>query len=58
MRQRIRQREIVREGELAWDTVPLDRAMWFALWKPYWLEKKKIPSWLPLTPSRRTLDAL
>ncbi|HTW35953.1 MAG TPA: hypothetical protein VMD53_15140 [Rhizomicrobium sp.] len=54
----IRQREIVREGELAWDTVPLDRAIWFALWKPYWLEKKKFPSWLPLTPSRRTLDEL
>jgi hypothetical protein len=54
----IRQHEVVREGELAWDTVPLNRALWLALWKPYWLEKKEFPSWLPLTPSRRTLDDL
>jgi hypothetical protein len=33
----------------------LDRATWQQLWKPFWLAKRCIPAWLPLTPS---MDAL
>jgi hypothetical protein len=28
-----------------------DRSTWFALWRPYWLAKRRIPGWLPLAPS-------
>jgi hypothetical protein len=35
----------------AWDTATLDRTVWIRLWKPYWMEKGRIPSWLPLAPS-------
>ncbi len=38
--------------ERKWGTVPLDRATWLALWRPYWLAKRHIPEWLPLQPSR------
>jgi hypothetical protein len=41
-----------------WGTVPLDRATWLALWRPYWLAKRRIPDWLPLMPSRGAVDAL
>jgi hypothetical protein len=41
-----------------WGTVPLDRATWLSLWRPYWLAKRHIPDWLPLSPSRKALDAL
>jgi hypothetical protein len=27
-----------------------DRAAWRAMWRPYWLAKRRIPSWLPLAP--------
>lgn len=37
---------------------PLDRAAWIALWRPYWLERRRIPNWLPLAPSRRALESL
>jgi hypothetical protein len=37
---------------------PLDRAAWIALWRPYWLERRRIPSWLPLAPSRSVFEAL
>jgi len=30
---------------------PLDRAAWQQLWKPFWLAKRSIPAWLPLSPS-------
>ena len=34
---------------------PLDRSTWQQMWKPYWLAKRTIPAWLPLSPS---MDAL
>lgn len=34
------------------------RTDWIALWKPYWLAKRRIPNWLPLVPSRGVLAAL
>ena len=41
-----------------WDAVPLDRGIWISLWKPYWLAKRRVPEWLPVTPSRYALEAL
>lgn len=41
-----------------WDVEVLDRSAWIALWRPYWLARRTIPSWLPLAPSRRTLSDL
>ena len=41
-----------------WGTAPLDRVTWVALWRPYWLAKRRIPAWLPITPSRKALDTL
>jgi len=40
------------------DTAPLDRATWLALWRPYWLARRRIPAWLPIAPSRAALEAL
>jgi hypothetical protein len=39
----------------AWNEVPIDRGTWNALWKPYWVAKKRIPNWLPIAPSRFAL---
>jgi hypothetical protein len=44
--------------ERSWGTAPLDAAAWRGLWRPYWLAKRRIPSWLPLAPSRQALEAL
>jgi hypothetical protein len=41
-----------------WNTAPLDRLAWISLWRPYWLAKRRIPAWLPLTPSRTALREL
>jgi hypothetical protein len=41
-----------------WNSAPLDRATWIALWRPYWLAKRRFPAWLPLAPSREALDGL
>ncbi|WP_456668894.1 hypothetical protein [Bradyrhizobium sp. USDA 3240] len=41
-----------------WGTASLDRPTWRAIWRPYWLAKRRIPEWLPLAPSRRALNAL
>jgi hypothetical protein len=41
-----------------WSSVPLDRATWLSLWRPYWLAKRRIPEWLPIAPSRAALEAL
>jgi hypothetical protein len=41
-----------------WGTAPLDAGVWRALWRPYWLAKRRIPMWLPLRPSRRALETL
>ena len=46
------------DDRLTWDTAPLDVALWRKTWKPYWLAKGTIPSWLPLNPSRFVLDAM
>lgn len=31
---------------------------WRALFRPYWLDKRRIPHWLPLTPSRSVIAVL
>ena len=41
-----------------WDTAPLDRTIWLSLWRPYWLAKRRIPQWLPMTPSHSALAVL
>jgi len=41
-----------------WGAVPLDRASWLSLWRPYWLAKRRIPQWLPIAPSRDALETL
>jgi hypothetical protein len=38
--------------------VPMDRATWLSLWRPYWLAKRRIPEWLPIAPSRNVLGKL
>jgi hypothetical protein len=38
--------------------VPLDAAAWRSLWRPYWLDKRRIPEWLPMKPPRGVLRAL
>jgi len=40
------------------NAAPLRRDSWIRLWKPYWLAKKRIPPWLPLTPSSDVLEDL
>lgn len=30
--------------------IGMDRKAWTSLWRPYWLEKRRIPAWLPLAP--------
>jgi hypothetical protein len=48
----------VNMNRCAWHSVQPNRATWNALWKPYWLAKRHIPSWLPIAPSRFALEAL
>jgi hypothetical protein len=36
----------------------IDRNRWTSLWRPYWLAKKRIPTWLPLSPSPGALSEL
>ncbi len=48
----------IKIGRRDWNTAPLDRTTWIALWRPYWLAKRRIPNWLPIVPSRKALDAL
>jgi hypothetical protein len=45
-------------NERALDAAPLDRASWVAFWRPYWLDRGRLPDWLPLCPSRDALKAL
>ena len=35
-----------------WGKASLDDAAWRSLWKPYWMAKRRIPTWLPLKASR------
>ena len=44
--------------DLKWGSAPLNCRLWRDLWKPYWLAKRRIPFWLPLTPTRRIIDCL
>jgi hypothetical protein len=48
----------LKTNRLEWGAMPLDRARWMALWKPYWVEKRRFPEWLPLAPSGHALEAL
>ena len=48
----------INTGQLKWGTVPLDRATWLSLWRPYWLTKRRIPEWLPIRPSSDVLAKL
>ena len=38
--------------------VPLERNRWVSLWRSYWLDKRRIPAWLPLSPSLGNLNQL
>lgn len=38
-----------------WLATPPQRETWVQMWKPYWLAKRTVPSWLPLSPSRDTI---
>ena len=40
------------------DPPPPDTAVWRKVWRPYWLAKRRIPDWLPLTPTWRVVGAL
>ena len=48
----------IETGRVRWRRAPLDSSAWRALWRPYWLAKRRIPAWLPLAPSRVALEAL
>jgi len=48
----------IETGKIKWHHAPLDIATWRALWRPYWLAKRRLPDWLPLAPSRAALEAL
>src|SRR5262249_4183611 len=37
---------------------PVSRDAWIALWRPYWLAKRRLPHWLPIAPSRGALNML
>ena len=41
-----------------WTKVRPPRATWLAMWKPYWLAMGRVPAWLPLIPTRDTLQDL
>lgn len=45
-------------AQYKWGSAPLDRTTWLSLWRPYWLAKRHIPDWLPISPSRDSLEAL
>jgi hypothetical protein len=40
------------------DATTLRRSLWVALWRPYWLAKRRIPDWLPLARCEAALSAL
>lgn len=42
----------------SWAGSELNPECWRAVWRPYWLAKRRIPDWLPLSPSRAALQAL
>jgi hypothetical protein len=42
---------VLRERTWAEVTIRPSVAVWRAQWRPYWLAKRRVPAWLPLTPS-------
>jgi PcfJ-like protein len=48
----------IKSPRLAWGQAPLDPTAWAALWKPYWLAKRRFPNWLPRAPSRSMLNSI
>ena len=36
----------------------IDPERWRAVWRPYWLDRRAIPSWLPLRPRRNAMSSL
>ncbi len=48
----------IEPARMKWGQAPLDLVTWRALWRPYWLAKRRIPDWLPLPPSRDAFGAL
>jgi hypothetical protein len=48
----------IRPKHLTWGAVALDHHVWREFWRPYWVAKRHIPAWLPLTPTRRALEDL
>lgn len=42
----------------AWNSAPLDIALWREIWRPWWLAKRRLPKTLPLTPTRHLVDWL
>lgn len=49
---------VLREREWNEKPTPPSIAVWRAQWKPFWLAKRRVPAWLPLTPARETLWAI
>ena len=41
-----------------WRVPSVDDAAWRALWRPYWLAKRRVPGWLPLRASETALYAI
>jgi hypothetical protein len=41
-----------------WNSPMLGGTVWAEVWRPYWLDKRRIPAWLPLRPTREILNAL
>jgi hypothetical protein len=48
----------VGSARVAWDAAPLNLAMWRAMWRPWWLEKRRLPKTLPLSPTRHLVEWL
>lgn len=49
---------LVPHDKIAWDRAPLDAGLWRQLWRPWWLEKRRLPRSLPLKPTRHLVDWL
>lgn len=45
-------------ARFAYKAATFDAAIWRALWRPYWLAKQRIPTWLPLKPCTEAFHAL
>lgn len=47
---------VISDTRFAFADRTVDAATWRQLWRPYWLAKRRIPAWLPVTPNRWVLD--